>query len=356
MAYDILVGDVIKQLKTLAPTSIQSVITSPPYWGLRDYGADGQLGLEATPQEYVSNLVNVFREVRRVLKDNGTVWLNLGDSYAGSGKGRNADGSHQLGGKQGTNRGTIAGILTKSSATGLKPKDLVGIPWKVAFALQEDGWYLRQDIIWHKTNPMPESVKDRCTKSHEYMFLLTKSDRYYFDHEAIKEDAKWERWGDQTVDKQQQGTAKWIGNKGKAELQALGKRNKRDVWSIPTQPYRGAHFAVFPEKLVEPCLLAGSSVGDIVLDTFCGSGTVGVVAQHYGRNFIGIEINPDYVPLAHERIAKGSRRLEKQVSKEQEDVEESVSGTGSDGGVTNYDHIGAEGSSSSSEEDGYSSL
>ena len=280
---------------------VQTCVTSPPYFGLRDYGHEGQIGLEETPGEYVRKLVEVFREVKRVLKDDGTLWLNIGDSYARP----LAKGGSGPGGKNrewyGENYGAAGGAGVPD---GLKPKDLIGIPWMLAFALRADGWYLRQDIIWHKPNPMPESVRDRCTKAHEYLFLLTKSTKYYYDHKAILEEAKWERWGDQTVVKEQQGTAKWIGNKSKAELQAIGKKNRRSVWTVATRPYKGAHFATFPPALIEPCILAGSRPGDIVLDPFGGSGTTAQVAAQHGRNALLCELNGDYVGLIHERMSK----------------------------------------------------
>lgn len=254
---------------------VQTCVTSPPYFGLRDYGHEGQIGLEQTPEQYIEAMVEVFRCVKDVLADDGTLWLNIGDSYAGSGKGRNADGTHQEGGKQGTNKGTILGSLVKTSAPECKPKDLIGIPWMLAFALRADGWYLRQDIIWHKPNPMPESVKDRCTKSHEYIFLLSKSQKYLFDSQAMEE----------------------VANDG-------GKKNRRSVWTIPTRPYKGAHFAVFPTALIEPCILAGSRPGDIVLDPFMGSGTTAAVALQHGRQYLGCELNPEYGQLQQERINK----------------------------------------------------
>jgi DNA modification methylase len=267
MKSTILVGDVLTRLAELPNGSVRTCVTSPPYWGLRDYGQDDQLGLEPTPEAYVENMVKVFREVWRVLADDGTLWLNLGDSYG-------------------------------------EKKQLVGIPWRVAFALQADGWYLRQDIIWAKPNPMPESVRDRCTKSHEYVFLLSKSPRYYYDYEAIKEPAKWERWGNQTENKKHSGTARHLGGKTIDELPISDKKNKRDVWTIATKPFKGAHFAVMPEALVEPCVLAGSAVGDTILDPFTGSGTVAVIALRYGRNFVGTELNPEYARIAEERITK----------------------------------------------------
>lgn len=293
--------DCMAAMKEMPDQSINCCVTSPPYYGLRDYGVDGQIGLEDTPEAYVAKLVDVFREVRRVLRDDGTLWMNLGDSYAGSGKGRNADGTHQGGGKQGTNKGTITGSLIKSHTPNLKTKDLIGIPWRVAFALQADGWYLRQDIIWHKPNPMPESVKDRCTKAHEYVFLMSKSARYYYDAEAVKEPCK-NLWG--TRDRKN----------GKYHNEGTGLQphsgiekeylfaNKRSVWTVNTNPYKEAHFATFPEKLVEPCIKAGCPVGGIVLDPFSGAGTVGVVADKLGRDFIGIELNSDYCAMSKKRI------------------------------------------------------
>ena len=296
----ILIGDVRTRLADIPDNTIQSCVTSPPYWGLRDYGHDGQIGLEQTPDEYVAEMVAVFREVRRVLKDDGVLWLNLGDSYSGSGKGP----AGNLGAKHNERH-----LENKHSAIvpdGLKPKDLVGIPWRVAFALQADGWYLRQDIIWHKPNPMPESVTDRCTKSHEYLFLLTKSAKYYFDNEAIKEDAKWSSdkragAGRLTYNGKRQGTN---GTGQEAFVSIVDKRNRRSVWTIPTKPFRGAHFAVMPEALVEPCILATSREGDTVLDPFLGSGTVGLVAQRHNRRWVGCELNPEYAKIAEERINK----------------------------------------------------
>lgn len=293
----ILVGDVRERLSELSERSVQCVVTSPPYWGLRDYGNDGQIGMEQTPDQYVSQIVDVFREVWRVLGDDGTVWLNLGDSYVGTGNKGDYKDPKYADGRNGQ------AIALNNKVDGLKSKDLVGIPWRVAFALQADGWYLRQDIIWHKPNPMPESVRDRCTKAHEYLFLLTKSARYYFDSDAIKEDAVTGSWdalppigGIKQVEGNDNPT--YSGNTPSSD----GKRNKRDVWTINTKPYSGAHFAVMPEALVEPCVLAGSRKGDIVLDPFAGSGTVGVVALRHGRQFIGTELNPKYAALAEQRI------------------------------------------------------
>ena len=310
----VLIGDVRQRLAELPDCSVQTCVTSPPYWGLRDYGHDGQIGLEQTPDEYVAGLVEVFREVRRVLADDGTLWLNLGDSYASQTKsdartpeqrstkstlGPNRDG---LGGQ---NKAHVAvSFGTRHFTTGLKPKDLVGIPWRVAFALQADGWWLRQDIIWAKPNPMPESVTDRCTKAHEYVFLLTKSARYYFNADAIAEQSAnlgqteirfgGAKYGDSDDPKHQTKSGNVYTDKG--------TRNKRDVWTVPSKPYAGAHFAVMPEALAEPCILAGSRPGDLVLDPFTGSGTVGVVALKHNRDFIGTELNPEYAALAEARI------------------------------------------------------
>lgn len=292
----ILIGDSLELLKTIDDECVQTCVTSPPYWGLRDYGNDAQLGLEPTPEQYVQNMVELFREVRRVLKKDGTLWLNLGDSYARVG-GDNRDAGRHWDGRE-NNPNTSHNRY--ASDIGLKPKDLVGIPWRVAFALQADGWYLRQDIIWHKTNPMPESVTDRCTKSHEYIFLMTKSAQYYYDYEAIKEVTN-KTGGNPRVfgSKNQSGTLRQdIGR----EFVDDGTRNKRSVWTVPTKPYTGAHFAVFPDELIKPCVLAGSAKDDIVLDPFFGSGTTGLVALRSRRRFIGIELNPEYVKIANERL------------------------------------------------------
>ena len=311
MSAIILVGDVRTRLAEIPDKSIQSCITSPPYWGLRDYGQDEQIGLEQSPQDYVDAMVKVFQEVKRVLRDDGTLWLNLGDSYASF-----RDGKATPDTTRGNSNGTLVekGLAKNRMAstfvgTNIKHKDLVGIPWRVAFALQTDGWYLRQDIIWAKPNPMPESVKDRCTKSHEYLFLLTKSSKYYFDNQAIKEpsvsnvgNAKirfgGNKYGDST-------DPKHVTKSGNV-WEPSETRNKRDVWNIPTKPFKGAHFAVMPEALVEPCILAGSREGDLVLDPFAGSGTVGVVALREGRKFIGAELNSEYAAIAVERIGLGA--------------------------------------------------
>jgi DNA modification methylase len=304
--YKVMVGDCIESMRTLPDQSVNCCVTSPPYFGLRDYGVDGQIGLESTPDEFVQALVEVFREVRRVLRDDGTLWLNIGDSYAGSGKGRNADGSHQEGGKQGTNKGTIVGSLVKTRAPECKPKDLIGIPWMLAFALRADGWHLRQDIIWHKPNPMPESVRDRCTKAHEYLFLLSKSPRYYFDSDAIRE--PYANGGEWIGRDANAARVKSGGNGDRADKGARATtghpagRNRRSVWAVAPKPFKGAHFATFPPALVEPCILAGCSVGGTVLDPFGGSGTTAGVAVKHGRNAILCELNPEYAALTHERV------------------------------------------------------
>lgn len=314
----ILHGDCLATLKTLEANSVDCVVTSPPYWGLRDYGVPGQLGLEATPEEYVARMVEVFREVRRVLKPEGTLWLNLGDSYAGSTSGNTKTGLQALANKlTGGNRelmppskqeslfrsGEERHVRPDAVKAGLKPKDLVGIPWRVAFALQADGWYLRQDIIWHKPNPMPESVRDRCTKAHEYIFLLSSSPKYFFDADAVKEPCVSDHPAGNKVRMGSRGRA---GKEGWAlddsrSIPAEG-RNKRSVWTVTPKPFKGAHFATFPPDLIEPCILAGCPEGGIVLDPFFGAGTTGLVAQRHGRKWIGIELNAEYVAIATRRI------------------------------------------------------
>jgi DNA modification methylase len=299
-AAHIIIGDVRTALSSIPDGSVQTCITSPPYWGLRDYGNDGQLGLESTPDEYLANVVAVFAEVWRVLADDGTLWLNLGDSYAAMRDSKATPDTLRNGDGTKVNAAANRNPANLHRA-GLKHKDLVGIPWRVAFALQADGWWLRQDIIWHKPNPMPESVTDRCTKAHEYVFLLTKSARYYFDNEAIKTNVKQD-WGtrNRTDGKyHNEGT----GLQPHSGLEkSYTTANKRSVWSVNTKPFKGAHFAVMPEALVEPCVLAGSKTGDTVLDPFAGSGTVGVVALRHGRKFLGVELNPEYADLANDRI------------------------------------------------------
>ncbi|KKM74364.1 hypothetical protein LCGC14_1401030 [marine sediment metagenome] len=308
--WSILEGDVMAQIADIEAASVQTCITSPPYWGLRDYGHDGQLGLEATPEEYTEKMVTVFREVRRVLRDDGTLWCNLGDSYVSSPAG-NKPGQHSTSSLTNPARQDLLhhgkhagmGCARPTRPTGLKPKDLVGIPWRVAFALQADGWYLRSDIIWAKPNPMPESVTDRPTKSHEYLFLLSKSARYRYDAGAISEPSTTgdnrRPFGVGQVDSRGSGHDRGGGSVRETDV---GSRNRRTVWTIPTQPFPGAHFAVFPPALVEPCVLAGSREGDLVLDPFAGAGTVGVVCRKHHRRFVGIEINPEYAALARGRL------------------------------------------------------
>lgn len=316
MTIEILQGDCRDVLGSLPDGSINCCVTSPPYFGLRDYGVEGQLGLEPTPDEFVAAMVEVFREVRRVLRDDGTLWLNLGDSYSSSPPGNKTKGVSAKSGLNGVNgesgryRESLAsGHATKrdtSRIPGIKPKDLIGIPWRVAFALQADGWYLRQDIIWHKPAPMPESVTDRCTKAHEYIFLFAKSERYYFDADAIKEPvaaSTVSRLAQPTL-AQQIGSAR-VPGKTNGNMKAVGgseTRNRRSVWSVTTKPFKGAHFATFPPDLIEPCVLAGCPIGGTVLDPFFGAGTTGLVAQKHGRNCVGIELNPDYIAIANERL------------------------------------------------------
>ena len=298
----ILIGDCREQMRTLADGSVQTCVTSPPYFGLRDYGVEGQLGLETSPADFVAAMVEVFREVRRVLADDGTLWLNLGDSYASAWacNRRNVVGSGSLeNGKREARPNRLV--------DGLKEKDLIGIPWRVAFALQEDGWYLRQDIIWHKPNPMPESVRDRCTKAHEYIFMLSKAPRYYFDAEAVKEpvaESTTARLAQPTLHKQA-GSSR-VPGKTNGNMKAVGNgetRNKRSVWTVTTKPFKGAHFATFPPDLIEPCILAGSRSGDVVLDPFGGSGTTAGVAIKHGRKAVLCELNPEYATLVPNRIA-----------------------------------------------------
>jgi DNA modification methylase len=290
----------------------QTCVTSPPYYGLRDYGHEGQIGLEETPEEYIKAMVEVFRCVWDVLEDDGTLWLNIGDSYAGSGKGQWKDGEHDP--KKAKTDGMKMAIQ-KPSNIGCKPKDLIGIPWMMAFALRADGWYLRQDIIWHKPNPMPESVQDRCTKSHEYIFLMSKSQKYFYDADAIKEKST------------HAGEQRSFNSPKKAERNVEGKistgnespdampievaeyKNKRSVWSVSPKPYAGAHFAVFPQELIEPCILAGAPVGGIVLDPFMGSGTTAQVAQNLGRQYLGCELNLEYKTLQDKRTQQFSLEL-----------------------------------------------
>lgn len=329
MTVQILKGDCRDVLKTLPSESIHCVVTSPPYWGLRDYGCDGQIGLEDSAAAYVDALMDVFRVVLPVLRADGTLWLNLGDSYAGGGRGGNPEESPFR--KQATNTGSVTGI-TKNKwpiPSGVKPKDLIGIPWMVAFALRADGWYLRQDIIWSKPNPMPESVTDRCTKAHEYLFLLSKNERYFYDQEAIREPFVGKALTDLDGGPQRNrdgsnanngrdynanrasykpGSASNMNSgehvkKSDAGLPVnLGGRNKRSVWEIATVPYGEAHFATFPPALIEPCILAGCPEGGTVLDPFGGAGTTSLVADRLKRNAILIELNPEYAAMAERRI------------------------------------------------------
>jgi DNA modification methylase len=307
----IILGDCIKGLKTLADQSVNTCVTSPPYFGLRDYkGGDAEIGCEASPEDYVRKMVEVFREVHRVLRDDGTLWLNLGDSYASNGcyinswlkKEHNKDKKHLHTKNHDRYEDRKA---FRGGEYGIKGKDLMGVPWRVAFALQADGWYLRQDIIWNKPNPMPESVEDRCTKSHEYIFLLTKQPKYYYDFEAVKEPAR--NWGTRDRSDMRGGTTdpklKHHGLKGK-EWEENPMKNKRSVWTVTTKPFRGAHFATFPIDLITPCILAGCPEGGTVLDPFTGSGTTAVAALTNRRNFVGCELNPDYAKLAEARIAE----------------------------------------------------
>lgn len=311
MNYSILEGDCVEQMRTLDAQSVQTCITSPPYFGLRNYGHEAQIGLEDTPEAYIERLVGVFREVRRVLRDDGTLWLNIGDSYASY-----RDGKATPDTARGESTGTLVpkGSAKNRSAatfagTGIKHKDLIGIPWMLAFAMRADGWYLRSDVIWHKPNPMPESVKDRPTNSHEHIFLLAKSSRYYYDADAIREDqapgTAIDLAGRKTLDNKgtHGGVRADLGRSRADYVPEDGKRNRRNVWTVPTKPYAGAHFAVFPLKLIEPCVLAGSAEASVVLDPFAGSGTTGLVALRHNRNFIGCELNPEYAQMARDRIA-----------------------------------------------------
>lgn len=317
----IFIGDAMTILKTLPDQSVHCCVTSPPYWGLRDYGVDGQIGLEATPDEYVVKMVAIFREVRRVLRDDGTLWLNLGDTYAAARSYQVVDNKHK----------DVGNKIGHSAPIGFKQKDLIGIPWRVAFALQADGWYLRSDIIWSKPNPMPESVTDRPTKAHEYIFLMSKSARYFYDSDAIKEDGTLSSVERLNQDIEQQKRSYRIPGKTNGPMKAVGKidkqrghsrrhagfnerwdamsreeqcsvkRNKRSVWTVATYPFKGAHFATFPRKLIEPCIMAGCPCGGTVFDPFAGSGTTGQVSRDLGRNFILIELNEKYIDMAIRR-------------------------------------------------------
>ncbi|WP_122679961.1 DNA-methyltransferase [Pseudomonas viridiflava] len=333
--HQILVGDCIDMMRTLPDESVHTCVTSPPYYGLRDYGVEGQMGLEATPDEFVGALVSVMREVKRVLRDDGTLWLNIGDSYnARPGQRKQTD---KAGSKQQSVRGSTA--APSRCVDSIKPKDLIGIPWRVAFALQADGWYLRQDIIWNKPNPMPESVRDRCTKSHEYIFLLSKSRQYYYDQDAVKEPVAASSIARLAQDIEQQHGSDRVPGKSNGSMKAvrarrdsfkrgdskreqaipgqsvgthrpdreesaypLDMRNKRSVWSVPTVGFKGAHFATFPPDLIRPCILAGAPRGGVVLDPFGGAGTTSLVSMQEGRRSIICELNPEYAALARARI------------------------------------------------------
>ena len=327
--HKILVGDCIEMMRTLPDQSVHTCVTSPPYYGLRDYGVDGQIGLEQTPAEFISRLVGVFCEVRRVLRDDGTIWVNMGDSYAGS---WGAHGRDDMGlGVSALSARQVMASQRKAKASShaeYKPKDLMGMPWRLAFALQDDGWYLRQDIIWHKPNPMPESTRDRCTKAHEYIFLLSKSRRYHCDMEAIREPAiygptptgvgfghgfdeltkprakrdSFQRDGskrEQVIPGQSKGTHR----PDRAEsTHDVHTRNKRSVWTVPTHSFKGTHFATFPPDLIRPCILAGAPRGGVVLDPFGGAGTTSLVSMQEGRRSILCELNPEYAELSRARI------------------------------------------------------
>lgn len=357
MSVRILVGDCRERLRDLADASVNCCVTSPPYFGLRDYGVEGQMGLEPTPDEFVAGMVEVFREVRRVLRDDGTLWLNIGDSYAASGRGGNP--TRESSTLQGSNVSQEQSMIKRRGSQlpaglheaarqadsigrawvktppGLKQKDLIGIPWMLAFALRADGWFLRQDIIWSKPNPMPESVRDRCTKAHEYLFLLSKGPRYHFDQDGIRESAasSWDPDNCKAPDGWDTGEgghgafhrngrqAGSSGNKARKPGTARGcpegtgsnvcgsvpwegtRRNKRSVWEVATQPFSEAHFATYPPALIEPCILAGCPKGGTVLDPFFGAGTTGLVADRLQRGCVGIELNPEYAELARKRIS-----------------------------------------------------
>jgi DNA modification methylase len=303
-------GDCRDTMRRWAAESVkaQMCVTSPPYFGLRDYGHEGQIGLEQTPEEYIAAMVEVFRCVRDVLADDGTLWLNIGDSYA---TGTKADRQQSKNPGVGANRPEAQNSVARiGNPSGCKTKDLIGIPWMLAFALRADGWYLRQDIIWHKPNPMPESVRDRCTKAHEYIFLLSKSERYFFDSEAMREPSVTP--ADLQVAKRNKAPHKGQRDSGMRETtggfdkitKVYDTRNRRSVWTVATRPYKGAHFATFPPALIEPCILVGSRPGDIVLDPFMGSGTTAQVALQHGRGYLGCELNPEYKALQDQRIAE----------------------------------------------------
>ena len=335
LTWRVIEGDNAQRLATLPDGCVHTCITSPPYWGLRDYGVDGQIGLEETPEEHIARLVEVFRQVRRVLRDDGTLWVNYGDAYAGSRKGGYVGTKSTLSSVEGQDQSRLAAArMTQSrrrddaeiprsdlAVAGLKCKDLIGLPWLLAFALRADGWYFRQDIIWHKPNPMPESVTDRCTKAHEYLFLLSKGPRYFYDAAAIYEPVSGNAHSRGTgvnpkaaaTEMGQRGQPKQNGSfsaavnavdTGKRGDDGGMARNRRSVWTVATQPFPEAHFATFPEALVEPCVKAGSPLGGLVLDPFSGSGTTGVVALKQGRSYVGCELNPEYVQMSRRRLGE----------------------------------------------------
>lgn len=318
---EIYLGDAIEVMKTWPDSFIQCCVTSPPYWGLRDYRVEGQIGLERTPEEYIVKIVKTFKEVHRVLRKDGTLWINLGDCYAGSGNRSNNNGSGKStlkkdGRKETSRLRSNTKIKTKGMQLpaldhGRKPKDLIGIPWRVAFALQADGWYLRRDIIWDKKNPMPESAPDRPTGSHEYIFLMSKSQKYFYDAEAIKEPASLNTHarGNGLNPKaamidagNHHGRPKQNASFSTAVKDVVTMRNKRSVWSVTTEPFKEAHFATFPPKLIAPCVLAGAPKGGIIFDPFMGAGTSALVAARYGRDFLGIELSESSVAMAKRRV------------------------------------------------------
>lgn len=313
-------GNSLEVLKSLPDNSIDCCVTSPPYYALRDYGCDGQIGLEETPEKYIESLCDVFSEVRRVLTPQGTLWLNIGDSYNGNKVGNTEVVKNK--------KVSESNDFRKKLWGGAKPKDLIGIPWMLAFALRSQGWYLRQDIIWHKPNPMPESVTDRCTKSHEYIFLLSKSQKYYFDYEAIQEEATSSDKPRIFGANNQKGTLRndigrvykprtkncqydgqrpnsmHLAREAGLSDEVYPVRNKRDVWQVNTKPCKEAHFATYPFELIKPCILAGCPENGIVLDPFMGSGTTAIVARSLNRNYLGVELNPEYIKIAHKRLEK----------------------------------------------------
>lgn len=312
-------GDCREALRGLPPESVQCVVTSPPYWGLRDYSVEGQFGMEGSLDEYVARLVETFREVRRALRPDGVLWLNIGDSYAGSWGAQGRQGkTGELAGRSACAVRQIAAAAKRTSGTGarqpgLKAKDLVGVPWSVAFALRADGWWLRSDVIWEKPNPMPESVEDRPTRAHEYLFLMSKSRKYFYDADAIKEPLKHP--DDSTADDlarafSRRRETRPNASQGPAKLSGEhpSTRNRRSVWRIAPEPFRGAHFATFPTALVEPCILAGSRPGDLVLDPFNGAGTTGLVAARLGRRYVGVDLSAAYLDMSIERIERATRQ------------------------------------------------